>query len=241
MKRLRAALPLLLLVATGIALFASGALDNLTPSQLADTHGQLRAGIAQFPWLARLGYIGLLALVVATGIPVSVVVTVAAGVLFGMTEATLWSTVGVTLGSLLLFAATQLALGRRRGHAPALVERLRHGYEHHPVNYTLFLRLAPGLPWGGVTIALAWLRCPLKLFVVATGTGALVMSVIEAAIGAGIADSLEQGQQHVDLGTMLMSPHILLPLLALALLALLPLLLGRLRHAGRPADKPPHP
>ncbi len=238
MRRLRAALPLLLLVATGITLFASGALDSLTPAQLADTHGQLRAGIAQFPWLARLAYIGLLALVVATGIPVSVVVTVAAGVLFGIAEGTLWSTIGVTLGSLLLFAATQLALGRQRGRAPALVERLRHGFLHHPVNYTLFLRLAPGLPWGGVTIALVWLRCPLKLFTGATAAGALVMSVIESTIGAGIADGLERGRHHFDLGAMLLDPFILLPLLALALLSLLPLLFGRLHRAAAPPPAP---
>lgn len=227
MKRLRAALPLLLLIATGIALFASGALDSLTPEQLADTHGQLRSAIAQFPWLARLAYVGLLALVVATGIPVSVVLTVAAGVLLGIAEATIWSTIGVTLGSLMLFAATQLAMGKTRGKAPALVERLRHGYDHHPFNYTMFLRLAPGLPWGGVTIALVWLRCPLKLFSAATFIGALIMSVIESNIGAGIASGLEHGRQHFNLTAMLLSPHILLPLLALALLALLPLFFGR--------------
>lgn len=241
MKRLRAALPLLLLVATGIALFASGALNNLTPEQLADSHGQLRESIAQFPWMARLAYVGLLAMVVATGIPASVVITVAAGLLFGIFQASLLSTVGVLLGSLLLFAATRLALGKKRGHAPALVERLRHGYAHHPVNYTLFLRLAPGLPWGGVTIALAWLRCPLRLFIAATATGAVVMSVIEATIGAGIAEELERGQQHFNLAAMLVTPYILLPLSALALLALLPLVFGHLHHASGSGNPPSPP
>ncbi|HET7664122.1 MAG TPA: VTT domain-containing protein [Rhodanobacteraceae bacterium] len=238
MKRLRAALPLIVLVATGIALFASGALNNLSPEQLANSHSQLQESIAHYPWFSRLAYVGLLALVVATGIPASVVITVAAGLLFGILQATALSTVGVLLGSWLLFFATRMALGKERHKAPALVERLRHGYAHHPGNYTLFLRLAPGLPWGGVTVALAWLRCPLKLFSAATATGALVMSVIESAIGTGIGEGLARGQHHFDLTAMLFNPYILISLGGLAVLALVPLLFG---HLHRPPDPPSPP
>jgi uncharacterized membrane protein YdjX (TVP38/TMEM64 family) len=230
MKRLRAALPLMALVALGIALFVSGAFDNLSPAQFANTHSPLHQAIGAYPWTTRLAYVGLLALVVATGIPASVVITVIAGLLFGIVQATLLSTVGVLLGSLLLFFATSLALGKERGHAPALVEKLRRGYAHHPVNYSLFLRLAPGLPWGGVTVALAWLRCPLNLFSGATAVGALAMSIIESTIGVGIRDALRRGQHHFDLMAMLFNPYILISLGGLALLALVPLLFGHLHH-----------
>lgn len=239
MRRLRAALPLVILVATGIALFASGALSSLSPEQLVNSHSQLQQSIAHYPWIARLAYVGLLAIVVATGIPASVVITVAAGLLFGIIQGTVLSTIGVLLGSWLLFFATQMALGKERHQAPALVERLRHGYAHHPVNYTLFLRLAPGLPWGGVTVALAWLRCPLKLFTGATATGAVVMSIIESAIGTGIGEGLARGQHHFDLMAMLFNPYILISLGGLALLALLPLLFGHLHRP--PPDRPSPP
>src|SRR5699024_6402370 len=137
MKRLRAALPLILLVGIGIALFASGGLDNLSPTQLASGHGQLRQMIDYYPWISRIAYVGFLAIVVATGIPVSTVVTVAAGLLLdNIAEASALSTIGVVLGSLLLFAVTRLALGEPTRPAPALAERLRHGYAHHPLNYT---------------------------------------------------------------------------------------------------------
>jgi len=239
MKRLRAFLPLVILIATGIAFFVSGALDNLTPDQLINSHSQLQRAIADFPWLASMGYIGLLAIVVATGIPASVVITVAAGLLFGIWRATLLSTIGVLLGSWLLFFATRLALGNERHKAPALVERLRHGYAHHPVNYTLFLRVAPGLPWGGVTVALAWLRCSWRLFTGATAVGALVMSIIESTIGAGIRDGLARGQQHFDLVTMLFIPSILLSLGGLAILALLPLMFGHLHRPSPSSESRP--
>ncbi|HEX7338788.1 MAG TPA: VTT domain-containing protein [Rhodanobacteraceae bacterium] len=234
MKRLRAALPLVILIAIGIALFASGGLDNLSPTALADKHHELQRIIAHYPWIAAIAYVGFLAIVVATGIPVSSVVTVAAGLLFGVVPAIALSSVGVVLGSTLLLFVTRLALGEPTRAAPALVERLRHGYAHHPLNYTLFLRFAPGLPWGAVTVALAWLRIPLKLFLIATTAGAVAMSIIESLIGAGIGEALDRGQRHFNLAAMLFNPYILLSLGGLAVLALLPLLFGRLHHP--PAD-----
>lgn len=238
MKRLRAALPLVLLVAVGIALFVSGGLDNLSPERLVGRYDQLQHVIAHYPWMSRIAYVGFLAIVVATGIPASVVVTVAAGLLFGIVQATVLSTIGVVLGSLLLFSVTRLALGEPSRHAPALVERLRHGYAHHPVNYTLFLRLAPGLPWGGVTVALAWLRCSLRLFLGATSVGAVAMSIIESAIGVGIREGLARGQRHFDLFAMLFNPYILMSLGGLALLALLPLLFGHLHRPSGTSGPP---
>lgn len=239
MKRLRAALPLIVLIAIGIALFVSGGLDSLSPGQLASRHAQLQAIIGHYPWISRMAYVGFLAMVVATGIPASVVITVAAGVLLGIAQASALSTVGVVLGSLLLYAVTSLALGEPTRRAPELVDRLRHGYLHHPVNYTLFLRLVPGLPWGGVTIALAWLRCPVGLFVGATTVGAIATSIIESTIGAGIAQGLARGQHHFNLMALLFDPYILLSLGGLAILALLPLVFRRLRHLSPHAPDPP--
>lgn len=237
MKRWLAMWPLALLVACGVALLASGILGQLAPGQLAIAHWQ--AIITQHPWLTRLSYLAVLTLVVATGIPASVVVTVAGGLLFGLVDGTVLSTVGMVLGSLLLFMATRMALGKQRRKMPALVERLRYGYARHPGNYTLFLRLIPGVPWGGVTVALAWLRCPLMLFIGATAAGSVVMASIESSIGTAIGKGLARGQKHFDLMRMLLDPYILSSLSALAVLALLPLLFHRLHGThGNPIHSP---
>lgn len=231
MNRLRAALPLLLLVATGIVLFASGALDRLHPEQLASQQSQLRAAVADNPWLSRLAYIGLLTMVVSTGIPGSLLVILAGGLLFGVLQGTAISAVALVLGSLLLFLASRYAFGDGSGTAPPLVERLRHGFAAHPTNYTLFLRIAPVFPFGGVTVALAWLRCPLWLFLAATALGGTIMLVFETAIGAGLGEALANGSAF-DLG-MLFDPRVLLPLGALALMALVPLAVNWRRERRR--------
>lgn len=237
MRRLRAALPLLLLVAVGIALLASGGMDKLAPDQLADRYGQMQAGIERMPWLTRAGFVALLAVVVATGIPASVVVTIASGLLFGIVQGTLLSALGVTLGSTVLLAAARHALGGDTQRTRDMVERLRSGYGRHPFSYTLFARLAPGFPWGIVTVSLAWLHCPWRTFLSATAIGAVIMSATEATMGAGIAEGMVQGQEHFDLGSMLFNPYMLLGLSATALLALLPLIIGR--HVHRTSRRGP--
>jgi uncharacterized membrane protein YdjX (TVP38/TMEM64 family) len=108
-----------------------------------------------------------------------------------------------------------------------MAERVRRGYLQHPVGYTLFLRLVPVLPFGGVTVALAWLRCPSWLFALATFVGGCVMAVFETAIGAGLAQSLAQDRA---IGPdLLLQPRVLLPIIALALLALVPVAIQRVR------------
>lgn len=232
MSRLRAVLPLLLLIATGALLFASGALDRFRPEHLAASQAGLRASVAAHPALSALGYVGAVALSIATGIPGSLFVILAGGLLFGVVAATVLTGIGLTLGSLLLFLASRFAFGSGR-QPPALAERLRAGFQAHPLSYTLFLRLVPVFPFGGVTVALAWLRCPLWLFLGATAFGGSLMAVFETSIGAGLGTTLAEGHP-ADLG-LLLQPRVLLPMLALGLLALLPVLLRRRRRPLPPS------
>lgn len=229
MKRLRSLLPLIVLVGFGIALFASGVLDRFRPETLAQEQAQIRAWILHHPVLAPLIHVVVLTLAISTGIPGALVIILTGGMLFGLVLGSVLSTVGLTLGALVLFFASRVAFsGTTGGNAPMLVQRLRDGYLAHPVSYTLFLRLVPFFPFGGITVALAWLRCPVWLFTFATAAGGGVMTVIETAIGAGIAKTLaEHGK--VDL-SILTEPRVIVPVLGLAALALAPILLQRLRR-----------
>lgn len=231
MKRLHAALPLILLVITGIVLYLSGTLDKLSPQQLIAHQQQIHAHIAEHPWLSRLTYIGLLTLAMATGIPGTIIIILAGGFAFGVLEGTLCSSVGLTLGSLILYLASRYAFGSGQRAPPPLAAKLHHGFEHHPVSYTLFLRFVPVMPFGAVTVGLAWLRCPLWLFLGASWLGGTVSLVFESSIGAGLGDAMEHDGA-LDAG-LLLHPSVLLPMGALALLALLPLLIGRLARRVR--------
>jgi uncharacterized membrane protein YdjX (TVP38/TMEM64 family) len=231
LSRWRATLPLVLLVLAGVVLFASGSLDQLTPHRLLANQASLHAQIDDHPWLSRLAFTGLLTLTVATGIPGTIVVILAGGFAFGVVDATLYSSLGLTLGSLILFLASRYAFGPGSRQPPSIVARLHHGFERHPVSYTLFLRFIPVVPVGAVTVALAWLRCPLWLFLGASWLGGTVSLIFETSIGAGLGDAMSQSDS-LGLGLFL-HREVLLPLGAIALLALLPLLIERMTRRRR--------
>ncbi|HEX7348550.1 MAG TPA: VTT domain-containing protein [Rhodanobacteraceae bacterium] len=233
MSRLRAFLPLLILLAIGIAIAASGVLQHLAPNRIMAEQAAWMQQIAAHPALAYGIYVGVLTLSIATAMPGPLFVIIAGGMLFGMARAIGLSLVGEVLGSLLLFYAARHAFGAGKRPPPKFVERVRQGYQANPISYTLFLRFVPAFPFGGVTVALAWLRCPVWLFTAATALGGAIMLVFETAIGAGVRHSIATGKGVSP--HMIMEPHIWLPLVGLALLALIPVLLQRLR-ATAPTD-----
>jgi uncharacterized membrane protein YdjX (TVP38/TMEM64 family) len=105
------------------------------------------------------------------------------------------------------------------------------------VSYTLFLRFVPVVPFGGVTVALAWLRCPLWLFLGASWLGGTVSLIFETSIGAGLGDAMAMSQSDSFGIALFMHREVLLPLGAIALLALLPLLLERITRRHRQGSR----
>lgn len=224
--------PLLALLALGAVLVGSGLYRELTVENLAVHHDDLRDWVVTHPVLATMGVLGTLALIVSTGLPGGAVLVVASGFLFGILPGTLVAVIGAATGaSVLYFAARRLfEVG---GKEPALATRVREGFARNPVSFAFFIRLVPVFPFGAASVALAWAGCRPLLFLTATTLGNIPSSLVYTAIGAGLDRTL------ADHGTVSLSllaqPRFLLPLAALALLAMLPVLLGlrRRRQAGK--------
>lgn len=235
MKQLRSFLPLLILIGIGVALFFSGVLDRFRPDNLASEQAHLRELIAAYPILSALTHIGAVMLAIATGLPGMVVLIMAGGMLFGVLLGALLNIIGVTLGALILFLASRRAFGDHTHgeQAPGLVSRLRGGYLAQPISYTFFLRLVPFFPFGGVTVALAWLRCPLWLFVTATAIGGLAMTGIETWLGASLANNI--GTNKAISTDLLHDPQVLWPMIGLVALSLIPIAVNKLRGTKPPA------
>src|SRR5215831_12924524 len=84
MKRLKNFLPILVLIALGIALLASGVLNRFRPSNLAQEQAHLQELIALHPVLAAGAFIIAVTLAISTGVPGVVVLILAGGMLFGV-------------------------------------------------------------------------------------------------------------------------------------------------------------
>jgi uncharacterized membrane protein YdjX (TVP38/TMEM64 family) len=231
MSRLRAFIPLVILIAIGVAVGASGVLQQLSPHHIMAEQAIWSRQIEAHPLLAYTIYVVVLTISIATALPGPLLIIVAGGMLFGMGRAIGLSLISEVLGSLMLFYAARHAFGAGKRPPPKFVERVRQGYQASPVSYTLFVRLVPLFPFGGITVALAWLRCPVWLFTIATAMGGLIMLVFETAIGAGLGQSIAEGQGLAP--DLILEPHIWLPLVGLGLLALVPVLVRRFRPGER--------
>jgi len=230
MSRLRAFIPLVILIAIGVAVGASGMLEQLSPHHIMAEQANWSHEVAARPVLTYVVYVAVLTISIATALPGPLFIIIAGGMLFGMGPAIGLSLVGELLGSLLLFYAARHAFSAGKRPPPKFVERVRQGYQTNPVSYTLFLRLVPLFPFGGITVALAWLRCPVWLFTLATALGGVIMLVFETAIGAGLSQSIAEGQGLTP--NLIMEPHIWLPLVGLGLLALVPVVVKRFRSGS---------
>ena len=224
--------PLLGLLVLGAILVGSGLYRELTIENLATHHDDLLAWVATHPVLATMGLLGALALIVSTGLPGGAVLVVASGFLFGVLPGTLVAMSGAAIGaSVLYFAARRVFISG--GKEPALATRVREGFARNPVSFAFFIRLVPVFPFGAASVALAWAGCRPLLFLAATFFGNLPSSLVYTAIGAGLDRTLaEHGTVSLSL---LAQPRFLLPLAALALLALLPVFFGLRgrRRAGK--------
>ncbi|MGC0272990.1 TVP38/TMEM64 family protein [Pseudactinotalea sp. Z1739] len=148
----------------------------------------LREGLEQWGWAARIVFAVSYALVATTPIPVSIM-AVSAGVLFGVLEGSILSVIGVLAGCWgaywlargLGMATVERMLGR---HGPTVKERLSSKGFH--AVYTL--RLMPGVPYWPVNYGSGAFGVGQRDFVVASMLATVPGQVSLVAVGAFAAD-----------------------------------------------------
>lgn len=227
--RARRWLPVAAIALLAALVVASGAYEQLTLGNLAEHHARLLVWVGAHPVLAALTLVASIATIISTGLPGGVVFTVAAGLFFGTVPGALLAAVGDIIGgTVLYFAARQFFASGSK--PPAMVERIRAGFARNPVSFAFFIRLVPVFPFGAVSVALAWLGCRLPLFLVATSLGVIPSCLVYAALGSGLSTSIAE-RREIEL-SLFAEPRFAIPLLALAVLALIPVMLGFRR--GKP-------
>ncbi len=175
-----------------------------------------------------IGYLIIYQLVAATSIPVSLYLTLLGGFLFGIVAGTIYVVIGATLGSIWLFLAVNTALGdffARR--SKKWIGKMRQGFVDNAASYLLVLRLIPIFPFWVINFVAAFLGVPLKTFFWTTLIGIIPGSLVYVALGNSLGRILDAGQ--TPQLNVIFKPFILIPLLALAVLSLLPVIYNHFR------------
>ncbi|MHB9879693.1 TVP38/TMEM64 family protein [Pacificimonas sp. ICDLI1SI03] len=227
--------PIALLAAGLIIFFVLGGGQYISLDFLSAQYANLTAYVAANLLIAAIAYMALYTLVTAISVPGAAPLTIAGGLLFGVALGGSLTVVGATLGATIIFLAARTALADLlREKAGPRVKKLRDGFEDNAFNYLLFLRLVPAFPFFLVNIAAGLFGMRTLPYVLGTGLGIIPGTFVFASIGAGAGAVIARGDQ-ISLSGVLTDPAVLLPIVGLAVLALLPVLIRWLRaRAERP-------
>lgn len=209
-------------IIAGFAAFWLLGLDRYVSFEaLAAYRDELRGLVARNEAGAALAFVLAYTVMVVLNIPAATVATMAGGFLFGVLPGALLSTTAATIGATGVFLAARLAVGDSllRRARPA-VRRMEAGFKRNALSYMLVLRLIPLFPFWIINIVPAMLGVPLRVFVLGTLLGAFPGSIVFSGLGDGLAGVLARGEPPGP--EILLAPRVLWPLVALAVLALLP-------------------
>lgn len=222
MSRIKPYLPLLVLVAVVVAVFASGVTRYLNFEALQTHEAALRGFVSDNVFVAVATFIAVYAVATAVSLPGGLILTLTGGYLFGPWVGGSATVFGATLGAVAVFYAVRTSLGaamRRRAEASGgKLKAVIDGVEAGAFGYILTLRLVPLAPFWLVNIAAALAHAPLRAYALATFLGIMPATFIYSGIGAGIGELIARGEAP-DAG-VIFEPKILLPLVGLGLLSL---------------------
>ena len=190
--------------------------------------------IGTHPILAAASFIALTAVARMAPLPTGAMMTIMGGYLFGtVVGAALAATGAVAAAALVPLAGRGVLVDvvrRQLGpQFPAVEREVTTGAFH----YLLALRLLPVIPGWLVNLLPLAFPMPRRTVVVATFLGLLPISMIFASFGAGLA-AIGQAPDLLSADAVLQW-HLVLPLAALATLALLPVI--RRRLVAKPSRK----
>ncbi len=178
------------------------------------------------PLLAALIFIAGYAVIVSLSLPGALVMSLAGGWLFGPWLGTLVNFTGASIGAIVIFLMVRKGVGafitRRIDFRGGRARNLLLGLHRNELNYLLAMRLLPAVPFFMANVLPALVGVRTRNYVVTTMVGILPGTLIVSHAGAGLGRLLE-GNAPLDMNALL-DWRLTLPLAALALLVLLPVL-----------------
>lgn len=240
-------LPLAVVLAGVIAIFATGLHRSLSFEAFVDYQGRLEDLVAEH----RIKMLGLYVLVyvaaVTLSLPASAFLTTIGGYLFGWILGGGAAAFSATLGATCIFLIARTSLGQPLlNRAGPRIQTFAEGFRRRAFSYLLFLRLMPVVPFWITNLAAAFFGIRLRQFVLATQIGMLPASFTFAFAGSGLdevigaqaqarADCLARGGGNcpVDFDARsLLTPELMIALGILGILALAPVLYRRLKKGA---------
>jgi uncharacterized membrane protein YdjX (TVP38/TMEM64 family) len=245
---IRRLLPLFAIVLIAVAVYVTLGQGMISLEALLEHRQAIGTFVMEHQVLAVLAYIGLYAVAVAVSLPGAALMTVTGGFLFGVGIGATAAVIGATLGATAIFLVARTALGEPLlKRAGPRASQLAQGFREDAFSYLLFLRLVPAFPFFLVNLVPAFAGVRLGTFVAATALGIIPGAAVFAFAGTGLDSLIAAQRQSYDACVAagradceltfdpkgILTPEMIGALVALALLALVPVVVKRLRARSR--------
>jgi uncharacterized membrane protein YdjX (TVP38/TMEM64 family) len=241
-------LPLLALAAVMALVFAMGWHKYLSFKTIGVNYDTLKSYIAAHQLSAILLYMLIYIAVVALSLPGGLIMTLSGGLLFGWQIGAPATVFAATIGATVLFLIAKSSFGETlASKAGPSLAALRDGFKDNALSYLLFLRLVPAFPFVVVNLAPALLGVPLSTYVIGTFLGIIPGTTAFSVAGAGLGsvveaqnkvyqDCLAKAPANPDVAcpysidtSALVTKELLVAFALLGVVALIPVLLKRIR------------
>jgi uncharacterized membrane protein YdjX (TVP38/TMEM64 family) len=223
-------LPLIAILAVA-AVGAFTLRDVLTFETLAENRERLIAVRDAHYALTVAVFIAAYVAIVAFSLPGATIATLTGGFLFATFPGALFNVTGATIGATIIFLAARWGLGERLAarmdQGEGRIQRIKRGIDENQWEMLFLIRLVPAVPFFVANLLPALVGVPLSRYVITTFLGIIPGAVVYTSVGAGLGEVFARGETP-DLG-IIFEPHVLLPILGLAALAVLPVVLKALR------------
>jgi uncharacterized membrane protein YdjX (TVP38/TMEM64 family) len=239
-------LPFAAIMLVSVMVIGIGWYRGVSPVAALERHATIDAFVAEHWVVALAAFAAIYVAVVALSLPGAALLTICGGAMFGGLAAGSAALIGATIGATIIFLIARSALGgwlvRRAG---ARAEAVAAGFRADAFNYLLFLRLVPLFPFCLVNIVPALCGVRLRTFVLATVLGIIPGTFAFAFFGAGLGSAVTAqvdayracvaaGRTDCMLAldpSAAVTPQLIAGLVALGVLALVPVVVKRLRAA----------
>ncbi|MEM7521410.1 MAG: TVP38/TMEM64 family protein [Pseudomonadota bacterium] len=216
----------LLVILSAAAIGAFTLKDYLSFQTLADNREALIAFRDANYLLTALVYVALYVLIVGFSLPGASIATLTGGFLFGTLFGSLFTVSAATAGATIIFLAARHGFGETLGQkmdaSKGAIKKIKDGIDENQWSMLFVIRLVPLVPFFVANLVPAFMQVPLHRYVISTFLGIIPGTVVFTSVGAGLGEVFARGETP-NLG-IIFEPHILLPILGLAALALLPVI-----------------
>ncbi len=221
----------LAVIAAGAVLGAYALGDYLSFEALRDNREMLIAYRDAHYALAVVVFMALYVVIAGFSLPGATVATLTGGFLFGTFPGVLFNVGAASIGATVVFLAARWGLGDRLAAkmdaSEGRVKAIKDGIDENQWSMLFIIRLVPLVPFFVANLIPALVGVSLWRYVVSTFIGIIPGGLVYTSVGAGLGEVFARGETP-DLG-IIFEPHVLLPILGLAALAMLPVVLKLIR------------